>query len=560
MLRTLTIRNLAIIDALELEFGAGFEVLSGETGAGKSILIEALGLVLGDRADAALVRAGEAQAEVSAEFSLDASLAARAWLREHAMEDGDNPNACLLRRVVTTDGRSRAFINGAAASLANLRELGERLVEIHGQNEHQSLLRAETQRDVLDDFGGQSDVLSAVAQAARQYADAESEIARLTTVAGRDPAQLDYLRHQLREVQSLRLQEGELAQLDADQRRLANAGKLLGDGQQAQEQLYGGEASIHDQLATVRQMLGELAALDPSFAEAEGTLQEAELHVREVADTIGRILDRLDLDPERQREVEQRLEAIHDMARKHRVRPDELPARLAALQADVDGSERAAGDLQKVEAQRQAALAAYRAAAAKLTAARKRWAKDLSGKVAAVIRELGMGKAEFQVVLEAAPQERPRVAGDDEVRFDFSANPGQPARALAKVASGGELSRVSLAIQVVANQSRSAATLIFDEVDAGVGGATAETVGMKLRQLARKRQVLCVTHLPQVAAQGQRHYAISKEVRAGKTLTRIQLLDDKRRVDELARMLGGREITASTQAHAAEMLKRAKKG
>jgi DNA repair protein RecN (Recombination protein N) len=560
MLRTLTIRNLAIIDALELEFGAGFEVLSGETGAGKSILIEALGLVLGDRADAALVRAGEAQAEVSAEFSLDASLAARAWLREHAMEDADNPNACLLRRVVTTDGRSRAFINGAAASLANLRELGERLVEIHGQNEHQSLLRAETQRDVLDDFGGQSEVLSAVAQAARQYADAESEIARLTAVAGRDPAQLDYLRHQLRELQSLRLQEGELAQLDADQRRLANAGKLLGDGQQAQEQLYGGEASIHDQLATVRQMLGELAALDPSFAETETTLQEAELHVREVADTIGRILDRLDLDPERQREVEQRLEAIHDMARKHRARPDELPARLAALQADVDGSERAAGDLQKVEVQRQAALTAYRAAAAKLTAARKRWAKDLSAKVVAVIRELGMGKAEFEVALEAAPQERPRVAGDDEVRFDFSANPGQPARPLAKVASGGELSRVSLAIQVVANQSRSAATLIFDEVDAGVGGATAETVGMKLRQLARKRQVLCVTHLPQVAAQGQRHYAISKEVRGGKTLTRIQLLDDKRRVDELARMLGGREITASTQAHAAEMLKRAKKG
>jgi len=276
MLRTLTIRNLAIIDALELEFGEGFVVLSGETGAGKSILIEALGLVLGDRADAALVRAGEAQAEVSAEFSLDASLAARAWLREQAMEDADHPSACLLRRVVTADGRSRAFINGGAASLANLRELGERLVEIHGQNEHQSLLRAETQRDLLDDFGGQPEVLSAVAQAARQYADAESEILRLTAVAGRDPAQLDYLRHQLRELEGLRLQDGELAQLDADQRRLANAGRLLQDGQAAQEQLYGGEASIHDQLAAVRQALAGLAGIDPAFAEAEGTLQEAE--------------------------------------------------------------------------------------------------------------------------------------------------------------------------------------------------------------------------------------------------------------------------------------------
>jgi len=554
MLRTLSIRNLAIIDALELEFDAGFSVLSGETGAGKSILIEALGLVLGDRADAALVRSGETQAEVSAEFSLDASLAARAWLREQAMEDADNPNACLLRRVVGTDGRSRAFINGTAASLANLRELGECLVEIHGQNEHQSLLRGETQRELLDDFGGQAETLSAVAQAARRHADAESEIQRLRAVAGRDPAQLDYLRHQLRELEGLRLADGELAQLDADHRRLANAGRLLQEGQQAQEQLYGGEASVHDQLSAVRQLLSGLSSLDPAFADTEATLQQAEVQIREAADTVRRILDRLDLDPERLREVEQRLEAVHDMARKHRVKPDELPARLEALRVDVEGSERASGELEKVEAQRQAALTAYRAAAGKLSTTRKRWAKDLSAKVVAVIRELGMGKAEFQAVVESAAQERPRVAGDDEVRFDFSANPGQPPRPLSKVASGGELSRVSLAIQVVANQSRSAATLIFDEIDAGVGGGTAETVGMKLRQLAARRQVLCVTHLAQVAAQGQRHYAIQKDVRGGKTLTRVKPLDDKGRVDELARMLGGRQITASTKAHAAEML------
>jgi DNA repair protein RecN (Recombination protein N) len=557
MLRALTIRNLAIIDRLELEFDTGFSVLSGETGAGKSILIEALGLVLGDRADAALVRAGESQAEVSAEFTLDASLAARAWLREQALEDADNPNACLLRRVVGADGRSRAFINGGAASLANLRELGERLVEIHGQNEHQSLLRGDTQRELLDDFGGQAEVLSAVAQAARAYTDAEAAIEKLRAVAGRDPAQLDYLKHQLRELEGLRLADGELAQLDADHRRLANAGRLLQDGQQAQEQLYGGEASIHDQLSAVRQILAGLASLDAAFADTEAALQQAEVQVREAADTIRHVLDRLDLDPERLREVEQRLEAIHDLARKHRVKPDELAARLEALRADVAGSESAAVDLDKVEQQRQAALAAYRAAAARLTSARKRWARDLSAKVAAVIRELGMGKAEFQVALATAAQDKPRIAGDDEIRFDFSANPGQPARPLAKVASGGELSRVSLAIQVVANQSRSAATLIFDEVDAGVGGATAEVVGVKLRQLAGKRQVLCVTHLAQVAAQGQRHYAIQKDVRGGKTLTRVKALDDKSRIEELARMLGGREITASTQAHAAEMLKRA---
>ena len=559
MLRSLHIKNLAIIDALDLEFAGGFSVLSGETGAGKSILIDALGLVLGDRADAALVRVGETQAEISAEFTLDASLAARAWLREQAMEDGNNPNACLLRRVVNADGRSRAFINGAAASLANLRELGERLVEIHGQNEHQSLLRGDTQRELLDDFGGQAGTLSAVAQAARQYAEAEAAIERLRAVAGRDPAQLDYLRHQLRELDGLRLQAGELAQLDADHRRLANAGRLLQEGQQAQELLYGGEASVHDQLAAVRQLIAGLSALDAAFADTDATLQQAEVQIREAADTVRRILDRLDLDPARLREVEQRLEAIHDMARKHRVRPDELPARLETLRGDVEGSERAAGDLERVEAQRQAALKAYRAAAAKLTTARRKWAKDLGAKVVAVIRELGMGKAEFQVMVDAAAQERPRLAGDDEVRFDFSANAGQPPRPLAKVASGGELSRVALAIQVVANQSRSAATLIFDEIDAGVGGGTAETVGLKLRQLAAKRQVLCVTHLAQVAAQGQQHYAIQKDVRGGRTLTRVRPLDDKGRVAELARMIGGREITAPTQAHAAEMLTRGKK-
>ncbi|HUR40817.1 MAG TPA: DNA repair protein RecN [Verrucomicrobiae bacterium] len=558
MLRALTIRNLAIIDALELEFGDGFSVLSGETGAGKSILIEALGLVLGDRADAALVRTGESQAEVSAEFTLDASLAARAWLREHAMEDSGAPNACLLRRVVGADGRSRAFINGAAASLANLRELGELLVEIHGQNEHQRLTRGETQRELLDDFGHQPEVLTAVAQAARDFAESEAELARLAAAAGRDPAQIDYLKHQLRELQSLRLADGELAALDADHRRLANAGRLIEEGQQVQDQLYGAEGSVQDQLGVVRQTLSGLGAIDPAFGAVEQTLEQAEVQVREAADAVRRALDRLDLDPERLREVEQRLEVIHDMARKHRVRPDELAAQAERLRADVEGSERAAGDMEKVEARRQAAVKSYRAAAAKLTAARKRWSKDLSAKVVALIRELGMGKAEFPIVVESTPQERPRLAGDDEVRFDFTANAGQAARPLAKVASGGELSRVALAIQVVANQSRSAATLIFDEVDAGVGGGTAEIVGEKLKALAARRQVLCVTHLPQVAAQGRQHYAIQKETRGGKTWTRVKALDDKGRVEELARMLGGREITASTQAHAKEMLKRGK--
>ena len=559
MLRSLHIRNLAIIDALDLEFEGGFSVLSGETGAGKSILIDALGLVLGDRADATQIRAGEAQAEISAEFSLDGSLPARAFLREQAMEDADNANGCLLRRVVAADGRSRAFINGVPASLANLRELGELLVEIHGQNEHQSLTRGETQRELLDDFGAHGELLAGVATAAREYADAEAGIERLRSVAGRDPAQLDFLRYQLRELESLKLGPGELQQLDIDHRRLANAGRLLDEGQRAQEMLYGGENSLHDQLAAARQILSGLSSLETGFGDAEAVLQQAEVQVREAADTVRQLLDRLDLYPERLAEVERRLEAVHDLARKHRVKPEELPARLEALQQDLQGSEQAAGSLEKLQAQRAAALGRYKTAATKLSGARRKAAKDFAAKAAAIVREFGMPKAELSVAVDSAPQDKPRLAGDDEVRLDFSANPGQPPRPLAKVASGGELSRVSLAIRLVAQQARTAATLIFDEVDAGIGGGTAETVGMKLRQLADKRQVLSVTHLPQVAAQGEHHYAIGKEVRAGKTLTRVTALDAKGRVAELARMLGGREITASTQAHAAEMLRRATK-
>lgn len=559
MLRALHIRNLAIIDRLELELAPGFSVLSGETGAGKSILIDALGLVLGDRADANLVRAGESQAEISAEFTLEGSLAARAWLREQAMEDADNASTCLIRRVVGSDGRSRAFINGAAASLGNVRELGERLVEIHGQNEHHSLLRGETQREVLDDFGRYGEALGAVAQAARRHAEAESEIERLRGLTGRDPAQLDYVRHQLRELENLKLQDGELAQLDLDQRRLANAGRLLEEGQQAQEQLYGAEGSLSDQLARLRQLLQGLAGLDPAFGEADATLQSAEVQVQEAADAVRRIVDKLDQDPQRLHEVERRLEAVHDLARKHRIRPDELAARLEGLRAEVSASESAAGDLEKLEARRREAAEAYRAAATRLSAARRKAAKDFSAKVTAIARELGMPRAEFAVDVATAQGPRPSVNGDDEVRFDFSANAGAPPRPLAKVASGGELSRISLAVQLVANSSRTAASLIFDEVDAGVGGGTAEIVGLKLRQLAARRQVLCVTHLPQVAAQGQHHFAIQKEVRAGKTQTRVAALDSAGRVGELARMLGGREITASTEAHAAEMLRKAAK-
>lgn len=558
MLRTLRIRNLAIIDELELEFRPGFTVLSGETGAGKSILIDALGLVLGDRADAALVRSGQAQAEIGAEFSMDASLAARAWLREQAMEDPDNPDHCLLRRVVGADGRSRAFINGAAAPMGSLRELGELLVQIHGQNEHQGLLHTDVQRDLLDDFGDYGSLLTAVVGAVREHEQAVDAIDRLRSASGRDPAQLDYLQFQLRELEALHPQDGEAEQLDEDHRRLSNSGRLMEDGQRNRDLLYGGESSVHDQLSTAVDELTQLAEFDPAFGEAAELLGPAGVQVQEAANILARALDRLDLDPERLAELERRLESLHDMARKHRVRPAELPARLLAMREELGAIEGAAEELSRLERQREAALGTYRAAAKKLSQARAKSAKQLGTRVQALVRELGMPKSEFTVVVSATATEKPRLCGDDEVRYDFTANPGQAARPLAKVASGGELSRVALALQIAVQHGRAPATLIFDEVDAGVGGATAETVGETLRELAGRRQVLCVTHLAQVAAQGEQHFSIRKEIRGGQTLTRVELMSERERVAELARMLGGREATAS--AHAQDLLTRAAGG
>lgn len=555
MLRSLRIRNLAIIDELELEFRDGFTVLSGETGAGKSILIDALGLVLGDRADAALVRSGQNQAEISAEFSLDASLAARAWLRDQAMDDADNQDHCILRRVIGADGRSRAFINGTAAPLASLRELGEQLVQIHGQNEHQGLLRSDIQLDLLDDFGGHGPLLAIVLEAVRQHDQTVGAIEKLRAVSGRDPAQLEYLQFQLRELDTLALRDGEIGQLDEDHRRLANAGRLLEDGQRTRELLYGGDSSLHDQISAAANVLSGLAEFDPAFGDAAALLLPAGVQIQEAADLLARSLDRLDLDPQRLAEIERRLEVVHDMARKHRVKPSGLPGRQQALHEDLAAVEGAAGELSRLEAARELALKAYRTAADRLSVARSKAARQLGTRTQALVRELGMPKCTFTVEVQGLAAERPRRTGDDEVRFDFTANPGQAARPLAKVASGGELSRIALALQIAVQQGRAPATLIFDEVDAGVGGSTAETVGKTLRELATRRQVLCVTHLAQVAAQGENHFAIHKEVRGSQTLTRVSPLNDGQRVSELARMLGGRESTAA--AHAQDLLKRA---
>ncbi len=554
MLRSLQIKNLAIIDELSLDWSTGFHVLTGETGAGKSILIDALGLVIGLRADASLVRAGADKAEVSAEFAVNDCPDAAAWLAERELTEGDD---CTIRRVVHAEGRTRAFVNGSAVSASELRELGERLVEIFGQGESRSLLLADAQRRALDESGRYPDLLAAVTAAARSLQKIDAEIEALRAAQSRDPAQLEFLRFQLQELDALALTADELVELDAEHKRLANAGRLINDGDGAQQLLYGGEASIYDQLSRALSVLHGLSPLHEGFAEAETLAAGAQAQVREAADSLRRLIERLDLDPARLAEVEGRLTAIHDLARKHRVRADELVERHAELRQELGGLEDAGAALTRLEAQRATATKAYTAAAATLTTARRKAALTLAASVTQRVRELGMANAEFVVAVEALGRDKPTVHGADLVRFDFSANPGQPPRPLAKVASGGELSRISLALQVSLLSEEGAATMIFDEVDAGIGGVTADVVGRQLAALGARRQVLCVTHLAQVAARGNEHYGIAKSVSAGKTSTGVRRLDRAARVNELSRMLGGDGSGGSTVSLAEELLSRA---
>ncbi|WP_020648702.1 DNA repair protein RecN [Solimonas variicoloris] len=557
MLKNLAIRNLAIIDAVDLDFGSGFTVLTGETGAGKSILIDAIGLAIGLRADAALVRTGQEKAEISASFELEADSPARRWLAEHELADADDPALLVIRRIVYAEGRTRAFVNGNPVNTGPLRELGEMLIEVFGQSESQTLLRAEVQRQALDDYGSSAATLQAVAAAAAAHAEAERALERLRGAGSRDPAQLDFLKFQIAELDALALGDDELEMLEAEHRQLAHAGRLLGDGAQVQELLYGGENSIYDQLGSAQVLLSGLEPLHEGFRAAREATESALALVRDAADSARRVLDKLDLDPERLAEVESRLGAIHDLARKHRLKPAELPAHLQALRAQHDEAANAAGRVEALERERDAARRRYDEAAAKLGAERRRAAKRFGDAVTAIVRTLGMPNAQFLVGVETDAQAAPRASGADSVRFDFSANPGQPPRPLAKVASGGELSRVSLAIQVAALARHGAATMIFDEVDAGISGGVAEIVGQQLRALGAQRQVMSVTHLAQVAAQGHAHFAIRKEVQKQQTYTRVTPLPADARVQELARMQGGVEISQAALDHARDLLQRA---
>jgi DNA repair protein RecN (Recombination protein N) len=549
MLRALEIRDFVIVERVGLEAGPGFTVLTGETGAGKSILVDALELLVGGRGDASLVREGAERAELSAEFDLSNDASLQRFLSDAGLE-GD-PGTILLRRTIDRTGRSRCFVNGHVATLAQLRECGEWLVDIHGQHEHQSLLRAASQRELLDAHAGAQELARACAEAWRGWKRLEALAAEAEEQFAKREAERADLEEKVAELKKLGLREGEWDALAAQHQRLAHGSSLLAGAQSSLEALSEADGACLPQLSAVASRLRALSEHDAHLKAIVEMLESAEAQAGEAARDLRDYACRVDLDPQALREAELRIEALHAAGRKYRVKPAELPAlaqdlgqRFAELQL--------AASPEALKREVAAAKGRYDAAAKKLSIKRKAAALALGRDVTQAMQGLAMAGGRFAVTLNALSE--PGAAGAEEIAFEVASHPSLPLRPLAKVASGGELSRISLAIQLVAAKESPVGTLVFDEVDSGIGGAVADTVGRSLRKLGKDRQVLCVTHLPQVAAQGDEQISVRKSGARGKVQTSVSRLDRDGRIEELARMLGGADITATTRKHAAELL------
>ncbi|TBU96716.1 DNA repair protein RecN [Phytopseudomonas dryadis] len=555
MLVHLSVHNYAIVEHLDLELDGGMSVISGETGAGKSIMLDALGLTLGDRADSGVVRPGADKADILASFDLGDIAEARAWLAERDL-DTDGP--CILRRVITAEGRSRGYINGAPCPLGDLKALGELLIDIHSQHEHQSLLKVDTHRRLLDEYAAGQELARQVQLAAQRWKQTRSELERLSSQGDEQRARHQLLSYQLEELDNLALGENELEQLEQDHKALSNAESLLGACRQVIEQCSESDAgNVLSALTTSLNRLSAFQGQPGTLNEATNLLASAQIQVEEAVGELNRFLDHFDADPERQQQLEERLDAIYTLARKHRIQPSELPAmqqqlfeELESLNADDQATERLGEELAAYGRH-------YQEKAAELSALRRKAAGKLGKAVEKEMQALGMPGGRFSIELRHNGSEEPHPHGLEQVEFLVSANPGQPLKGLAKVASGGELSRISLAIQVITAQTSRVPTLVFDEVDVGIGGPTAEVVGQLLRRLGERGQVLTVTHLPQVAAQGHQHLFVHKLRGSNATRTAVSKLEDAQRVEEIARMLGGIDLTEESLAHARKLVSNA---
>jgi DNA repair protein RecN (Recombination protein N) len=549
MLRLLSIRNFVLVDTLDIEFGPGLTVLTGETGAGKSILLDALSLLLGDRFEMRQLRPGAERAELAALFDATDAPAVGAWLAEQDLA-GDSDEV-LLRRTLDAQGRSRAWINGRPATLVHLKELGERLVDLHGQNAHQSLAQSEAQRNLIDAFGGFTALAREVAESFRSWRAAIEKSEAATHAAHAMSTEREFLDARRRELAALNVAETEWADLTNAQSRLAHAADLIEAATQGGEALAEGDDALVTRLAQLTQRLKAAATNDPALGEVVALLEPAAVELGEAARALRDYLRRLDLDPAELHRVEARLSAIHDIARRHRVRPEALPALLAETEARLAALAESA-DAEMLARRVALAAAKFHTHADQLAKKRRFAGTELAHRVTATMQALSMAGGRFEIALD--PLAAPASHGVDEIEFRVATHPKQALGPLSRVASGGELSRIALAIQVVASEAGQIPTLVFDEVDSGIGGAVAATVGRLLQTLGSERQVLCVTHLPQVAACADAHYRVSKTGDGEGVTTRLAQVKAADRVEELARMLGGAAVTAKTRAHAKEML------
>ncbi|MGL5632936.1 MAG: DNA repair protein RecN [Azovibrio sp.] len=548
MLQHLAIRNFVIVDFLELDFSSGFGALTGETGAGKSILIDALALVLGERADPGVLRAGADKTEVTATFDIAGLAGVDAWLQEQDLEsDGE----LILRRVLDSSGRSRAYINGSSCTVQQLRAVGEFLVDIHGQHAHQSLLRADAQRALLDGYGGLDSLCREVGAAWKVWRQLETALESAQADSEASVREREMLAWQIQELEQLAFSAREWETLEGEQRRLAHAASLIEGAQYALTSLAEGEGACESQVAAVADRLQDMAIVDPDLEEAAAVLGSIQAELSEVISVLRRYSDRVDLDPARLTAVEQRMDAVLGLARKYRVEPDALPDLLVQWKARLESLQEAA-DIEALAAKRAEARAVYDVLATRLSGQRQQAAETLGAAVSEQMASLALGTGRLEVGL--VPVQGGSAQGFEQVEFRVGGLASTEARPLAKIVSGGELSRISLALQAVTARNASVPTLIFDEVDVGIGGGVAEIVGRLLRQLGVERQVLCVTHLPQVAAQADWHWQVSKSAVSGVVTSSIEVLDATQRVDEVARMLGGVEITETTVNHARELI------
>jgi len=550
LLRQLVINDLAVIDSLNIDFKPGMTVLTGETGAGKSILLDALGLVLGDRADTNVIRGGTDKTDITAIFSINNNPYINDRLDEMEIASDDE---LFIRRTITRDGRSRAYLNNTPVPVQTLREIGEYLVDIHGQHAHQSLSRPKTQREILDQAGTYDSLLDNVAEIYHEWKQVNEQLHNFETSGDDFEARLTFLKYQIDELTQLEIGEQEYQSLDEEFKRQSHSQDLIATCQQVLSELSESDSALLSQLAQHQRAITDLCKIDNSLENISNLLDNASIQTDEACSELKAYIDRFDSDISQLSIIENRLEKIHELARKHKVKPETLPEQLILLTSQLEQLEGGQEQHELLQKKKTELLNNYKKCAEKLSAKRKTTANKIAAAVTAKMHELGMG-GKFDISIETIDDVTPHQFGMDKISFIVSTNQGQPLRPIAKVASGGELSRLSLAIQIIASKDKGVPTMVFDEVDAGISGGIAEIVGKLLNSLAEHRQIFCVTHLAQVASCGHHHLSVIKESNKGQTYTQVIELTEQERIDEVARLLAGMEVTHESRANAARML------